>query len=137
MIHLAGIYPTIPIEEFTTEDHRCIMAVNMNASFFFVRAVLPHMNEHGYGRTICGQRKMYSSAIQFIAAKAAIAHFMGATAVECKLGVTANTICPGLIASPVVREKFEGSTIFDEMIGKQSVVRTGSGGYCLYDLFCC
>jgi NAD(P)-dependent dehydrogenase (short-subunit alcohol dehydrogenase family) len=129
MIHLAGIYPTIPIEECTTEDYRRIMAVNMDASFFFVRAVLPHMNEHGYGRIICTasgtmQNVLFGHSV-YIAAKAAIAHFMRATAVECKLGVTANTICPGLIASPAVREKFEGSTIFDETIAKQSVKRVG------------
>jgi NAD(P)-dependent dehydrogenase (short-subunit alcohol dehydrogenase family) len=129
MIHLAGIYPTVPIEECTTEGYHRVMAVNMDASFYLVRAILPHMNERGYGRIICTASGTMQNVLPgfsaYIASKAAVAHFMRATATECVLGVTANTICPGLIASQKVKEKFEGSTIFDEVIARQTVKRTG------------
>jgi len=129
LVHLAGIYPTIPINKTTTADYRAIMATNMDASFFLVRAVLPHMNERGYGRIICTASGTLQNVLQhhsvYIAAKAAIAYFMRATAMECELGVTANTICPGLIASAAVRAKYENSSLFQDTIQKQAVKRSG------------
>ena len=129
LVHLAGIYPTIPINKTTTSDYRAIMATNMDASFFFVRAVLPHMNERGYGRIICTASGTLQNVLPhhsvYIAAKAAIAYFMRATAMECELGVTANTICPGLIASAAVRAKYAESNLFQETIQKQAVKRSG------------
>jgi len=129
MVHLAGIYPTIPINETSTSDYRRIMATNMDASFFLVKAVLPHMNERGYGRIICTASGTLQNVLPhhsvYIAAKAAIAYFMRATAMECALGVTANTICPGLIASAAVRAKYSGSSLFEDTIQKQAVKRSG------------
>jgi NAD(P)-dependent dehydrogenase (short-subunit alcohol dehydrogenase family) len=130
LVHLAGIYPTIPINETTSEVYHKIMAVNMDATFFFVKAVLPHMNERGYGRIVGTASGTLQNVLPnhsvYIAAKAAIAYFMRATSKECKLGVTANTICPGLIASAAVRAKYSQSSLFEDTIQQQSVKRSGA-----------
>jgi 3-oxoacyl-[acyl-carrier protein] reductase len=129
LVHLAGIYPTISISETSTAEYRRIMAVNMDATFFFVKAVLPHMNERGYGRivgTASGTlQNVLANHSVYIAAKAAIAYFIRATSKECALGVTANTICPGLIASKAVRAKYSKSSLFEDTIKQQAVKRTG------------
>jgi NAD(P)-dependent dehydrogenase (short-subunit alcohol dehydrogenase family) len=133
MVHLAGIYPTVPIVQIATELYRQVMGVNMDGCFFLTRAVLPHMNKRGYGRIICTS----SGTLQlpppgqavYVAAKAAIAGFMRATAIECGAGVTANTILPGLIATEAVKAKYllpDGTRPFlDELIQKQAVKRSG------------
>jgi NAD(P)-dependent dehydrogenase (short-subunit alcohol dehydrogenase family) len=129
LVHLAGIYPTIPIKDTSTEDYRRVMAVNLDASYFLVRAVLPHMNERGYGRIICTASGTLQNVIPghtaYIAAKAGIAYLMRATSVECELGVTTNTICPGLIASAAVRAKYADSTLLEETIQRQAIKRSG------------
>ena len=133
MVHLAGIYPSIPISECTTEQYRRIMGVNMDGCFFLTRAVLPHMNKRGYGRIICTS----SGTLQnpggcmsvYVAAKAAIMGFVRAAAMEAGPGVTVNTILPGLIATDKVKEQWakpDGSIpILDELIKKQAVKRSG------------
>jgi len=133
MVHLAGIYPSIPIPECTTEQYRRIMGVNMDGCFFLTRAVLPHMNKRGYGRIICTS----SGTLQnpggymsvYVAAKAAIMGFVRAAAMEAGPGVTVNTILPGLIATDKVKEQWakpDGSIpILDELIKKQAVKRSG------------
>jgi NAD(P)-dependent dehydrogenase (short-subunit alcohol dehydrogenase family) len=129
LIHLAGIYPTIPISKTTDADYRAILGTNMDACFFLVRAILPHMNERGYGRIICTASGLLQNVIPdhsvYIASKAAVTYFMRATTKECKLGVTANTICPGLIASPAVSAKYSESNLFQETVQKQGVKRSG------------
>ena len=133
VVHLAGIYPTIPIIEFATDEYRRVMGVNMDGCFFLTRAVLPHMNKRGYGRIICTS----SGTLQlpppgqavYVAAKAAIMGFMRAISVECGAGVTANTILPGLIATEAVKAKYllpDGTRPFlQELVQKQAVKRSG------------
>jgi NAD(P)-dependent dehydrogenase (short-subunit alcohol dehydrogenase family) len=133
LVHLAGIFPTIPIVEFPTEIYRRVMGVNMDGCFFLTRAVLPHMNKRGYGRIICtssGTLQLPPPGLAiYVAAKAAVMGFMRATAVECGMGVTANTILPGLIATEAMNEKYsmpDGSKPFlDELVQKQAVKRSG------------
>jgi NAD(P)-dependent dehydrogenase (short-subunit alcohol dehydrogenase family) len=52
LVHLAGIYPLIPLKEATTADFHKLMNVNMLSTFLLTRAVLPHMQRAGYGRII-------------------------------------------------------------------------------------
>jgi len=134
LVHLAGVYPSAP--EFlgtTTEEYRKVMGVNMDSTYFLVREFLPHMNERNYGRIICTSSGTFQTPIKgsaiYVAAKAAIIGFMRAVAVEAQVGVTANTIMPGLIASAKVKAQYtlpDGtSPFFDNILEKQAIKRTG------------
>jgi len=133
LVHLAGIYPAIPIPECTTEQYRRIMAVSMDGCFFLTRAVMPHMNRRGYGRIIhtsSGTLQAPAGHMSvYVAAKAAIMGFVRAASMEAGSGVTVNTILPGLIATEKVKEAFRQSDgtipILDKLVERQAVKRSG------------
>jgi NAD(P)-dependent dehydrogenase (short-subunit alcohol dehydrogenase family) len=52
LVHLAGIYPLIPLKDATIADFHSLMNVNMLSTFLLTRAVLPHMQRAGWGRII-------------------------------------------------------------------------------------
>jgi NAD(P)-dependent dehydrogenase (short-subunit alcohol dehydrogenase family) len=133
LVHLAGIYPFIPIIGHSTEAYRRVLNVNMDACFFLTRAVLPHMNARGYGRIIntsSGTLQLPGAGLSaYVASKAAIVGFTRTTAVEAGQGVTANIILPGLIRTPAVWELHhspDGSPgLFEQLIEKQCIKRSG------------
>lgn len=133
LVHLAAVYPFIPILGHSTEDYHRIMNVNMDACFFLTRAVLPHMQKAGYGRIIntsSGTLQLPDRGLSvYVASKSAILGFTRSTAVEAGAGVTANIILPGLIRTEAVWQNHvqpDGShRLFDMLIKKQCVKRHG------------
>lgn len=81
-------------------DHRTI-SVNVDASFFLTRAVLPHMRKQGYGRIIHIASYTFEEPELglgvYDASKAAIIGLVHAASVEAGLGVTVNAVMPELI----------------------------------------
>jgi NAD(P)-dependent dehydrogenase (short-subunit alcohol dehydrogenase family) len=133
LVHLAAVYPFIPIIGHSTDDYRKIMNVSMDACFFLTRAILPHMNERGYGRiinTASGTLQLPDRGLSaYVAAKSAVVGFTRSTAVEAAQGVTANIVLPGLIRTEAVWNKHvqpDGShRLFDVLIKKQCIKRHG------------
>jgi NAD(P)-dependent dehydrogenase (short-subunit alcohol dehydrogenase family) len=78
------------------------IALNLHSTFFFCRAVLPHMVERRYGRivnvsSIAGLRGLPNMA-SYAAAKHGVEGLSRTIALECgKLGITCNSICPGSV----------------------------------------
>lgn len=133
LVNLAGIYPFIPILNHPTVDYLAVMNVSMNGSFFLTRAILPHMNEAGYGRIVNTASASVLHPVPgmaaYVAAKAAVIGFTRATAVEAGPGVTANVIAPGLIRTDntwSAAVTSDGSRpLFDMVVGRQAVKRHG------------
>ncbi|HEV3109466.1 MAG TPA: SDR family NAD(P)-dependent oxidoreductase [Candidatus Binataceae bacterium] len=78
------------------------IALNLHSTFFFCRAVLPHMVERRYGRivnisSIAGLRGLPNMA-SYAAAKHGVEGLSRSIALETgKLGITCNSICPGSV----------------------------------------
>jgi NAD(P)-dependent dehydrogenase (short-subunit alcohol dehydrogenase family) len=78
------------------------IALNLHSTFFFCRAVLPHMIERRHGRivnvsSIAGLRGLPNMA-SYAAAKHGVEGLSRTIALECgKLGITCNSICPGSV----------------------------------------
>ena len=133
LVHLAAVYPFIPILGHSTEDYHRIINVNMDACFFLARAALPHMQKAGYGRIIntsSGTLQLPDRGLSiYVAAKSAILGFTRALAVEAGPGITANIILPGLIRTEAVWNNHvqpDGShRLFDMLIKKQCIKRHG------------
>jgi NAD(P)-dependent dehydrogenase (short-subunit alcohol dehydrogenase family) len=133
LIHLAGIYPFIPILNHPTADYLSVLSVSMDGCFFLTRAVLPHMNKAGYGRII----NTASASVQhpepgmaaYVTAKAAVIGFTRVTAVEAGPGITANVVAPGLIRTDKTWDASatpSGShPLFDKVVEMQVVKRHG------------
>ena len=102
LVHNAAVRPHKPLTEFTNEEWRLVMGVDLDAAFYLSRAALPQMVEAGAGNIIAisgmaafGVRKD-SAAVA--AAKAGLIGLMRGIAFDYgKLGVRANVVAPGSI----------------------------------------
>jgi len=112
----------LPFYEQPTDAWRRVWAVNLDGAFFTLRAAAKHMVERGEGGRLVGTSS--ASAIDgaprgqaYAASKGALVAVMNGLAVElARYGVTANTITPGWIETPMTQrsvgnEKFENAVI--------------------------
>lgn len=99
--------------EQSDEDWDRVMSVNVTACVRTTRAVLPHMVAAGYGRVInmgskAGRFGSLFAGANYTASKGAMQAFTLQIAQEFGPdGITCNTICPGAILTPRVKELLE------------------------------
>ena len=117
------------IHEDTAGNYHRVMNVNMVSCFLLTRAVLPHMQRAGYGRTI----KTASDSIQppesslsvYAASKGAVAAFTRSTATEAGPRVTANVVSPSLMRTDTTWNSGiapDGSRpLFDKLVARSCV----------------
>ena len=105
LVNNAGIFElgdsqTTPVE---TWDH--VMGVNLRALFLTTRAAVPHLKQSRAGRiiNISSVHAFHGGGgPAYAPAKAGVVNLTRDTAVElASLGITANTICPGYIETPI------------------------------------
>ncbi|GHE80614.1 3-oxoacyl-ACP reductase [Amycolatopsis deserti] len=121
LVNMAGIFPSVPFADMTLESWRSITAVNLDAVFVTCHDVLPRMRRNGYGRignASSGVVKtgMFSSAA-YISAKAGVVGLTRFLAREGGPdGITVNTIMPGPIATPQIKNIIPaGQTVEEAM----------------------
>ena len=88
--------------------------MNVNAAFYILRAVIPHMRTAGGGRIVAiGSRAAESpgaSVGAYSASKAALVSLIRTVAIENKeASITANVILPGTIDTPANRAAMPGA----------------------------
>lgn len=100
------------IEGVTIEDWHRVVALNMHAPFYLIKAVAPIMKRQGWGRIIsissgAGRSHSRSKVVPYAASKAGLMGLMRQVAVDlAPHGVLCNTIGPGLILSDRGREEW-------------------------------
>ena len=112
LVNNAGIQFVANIEDFPEEKWHAIVAINLSAVFFGMKAVIPGMKKKGWGRIInvasahglvaSGQKSAY------VAAKHGVLGLTKVAAIElANAGVTVNAICPGWVKTPLVDRQLE------------------------------
>jgi 3-hydroxybutyrate dehydrogenase len=112
LVNNAGIQFVANIEDFPEEKWHAIIAINLSAVFFGMKAVIPGMKTKGWGRIInvasahglvaSGQKAAY------VAAKHGVLGLTKVAAIElANAGVTVNAICPGWVKTPLVDRQLE------------------------------
>ncbi len=111
-----------------------VTAVNLFGVFACTHAVLPGMQEAGYGRIVsvaseAGRIGSKGSAV-YSAAKGGVIAFMKVIAREgARFGITANSIAPGPIETPLLMQALEfgeiGNKILENMKGMTQLRRLG------------
>ncbi|MDT3439883.1 3-oxoacyl-ACP reductase FabG [Pseudofrankia sp. BMG5.37] len=109
LINSAGISPHGPFLETTAELWNLTLAVNLTGTFHCCQAVLPDMIEEGWGRIVnISSSSVHSGAPQMASYVAAKSGVVGLTKVLARefgrMGITVNTISPGFIDSPMLRQ---------------------------------
>ena len=108
----AGIQYVEKIENFPPERWDLILNLNLSSSFHTTRAAIKGMKERGWGRfvNIASAHGLTASPFKsaYVAAKHGLVGFTKVTALEgADFGVTANTICPGYVWTPLVEGQLE------------------------------
>jgi 3-hydroxybutyrate dehydrogenase len=112
LVNNAGIQFVAPVHEFPDEQWEAIIALNLSATFYAMKAAIPSMVSSGWGRiiNIASAHGLVASAdkIAYVAAKHGV---IGATKVAAlelaNEGVTVNAICPGWVLTPLVERQLE------------------------------
>lgn len=108
LVNNAGIQFVSEIENFPVEKWNAIIALNLTAAFHTTRLVLGGMKQRNWGRVIniASAHGLVASEFKsaYVAAKHGIVGFTKVTALEgAPFGITANSVCPGYVDTPLVR----------------------------------
>jgi 3-hydroxybutyrate dehydrogenase len=112
LVNNAGIQFTAPVEEFPPEKWDAIISINLSAAFHSIRAALPGMRRHNWGRiiNISSVHGLVASIHKcaYVAAKHGIIGLTKVVALEnAETLITCNAICPGWVHTPLVQKQIE------------------------------
>ncbi|MFZ0666072.1 MAG: 3-oxoacyl-ACP reductase FabG [Acidimicrobiales bacterium] len=109
LVNNAGIQGFDRFLSISKEKWDRILAVNLTGTFDCCQVVVPHMIEAGWGRIVNISSSSAQSGQQmmthYVASKAGVIGFTKALALELgPKGITVNTIPPGFIDTPMLRD---------------------------------
>lgn len=110
LVNNAGIQHVAPIEDFPIDTWNTIIAINLSAAFFAMRAAIPGMKAKKWGRIIntASAHALVASPFKsaYVSAKHGIAGLTKTAALEtATFGITVNAICPGYVWTPLVEKQ--------------------------------
>lgn len=112
LINNAGIQHVAAVEQFPPDRWDTILAINLSAAFHTIRAVLPAMQQRGWGRilniaSVHGHVASIHKAA-YVAAKHGLVGLTKVVALEnAARGITCNAICPGFVLTPLLQQQIE------------------------------
>jgi 3-hydroxybutyrate dehydrogenase len=112
LVNNAGIQHTALIEDFADERWEAVIAINLSAVFYAMKAAIPMMKRGGWGRiiNIASAHGLVASAKKaaYVAAKHGVVGLTKTAAIEVAgAGITCNAICPGWVLTPLVEKQIE------------------------------
>ncbi|GAA4554983.1 SDR family NAD(P)-dependent oxidoreductase [Pseudonocardia xishanensis] len=131
LVAMAGIYPWVSFEDMTQQIFRQVVDVNLTGTFTCAHAAFDHMKQQGYGRIVtCSSGTVLAGTLgqsAYISSKMGVIGLTRVLAMEGgPVGVTANCILPGLVATDqVLKMSVDVDAFFDEIIAEQAVKRRG------------
>jgi 3-hydroxybutyrate dehydrogenase len=110
LVNNAGIQFVSPIEDFPDERWQAIIALNLSATFYAMKAAIPLMKSKRWGRiiNIASAHGLVASAnkVAYVAAKHGVVGATKVAALEvANDGITVNAICPGWVLTPLVEQQ--------------------------------
>ena len=106
LIHCAGVTEDAVLWKMGDEAWRRVMAVNLDAAFYLLRACAPLLRNNGSGSVVLissinGERGKFGQS-NYSASKAGLLGFAKASARELgRFDVRVNCVCPGFIETPM------------------------------------
>lgn len=110
LVNNAGMQHVAPIEDFAPDKWDMVLSLNLNAAFHTMRLALPDMKEKNWGRIINvasahGQVASVNKSA-YVASKHGLIGLTKVCALEtAESGITANSICPGWVRTPLVEDQ--------------------------------
>lgn len=110
LVNSAGVNtPNRFFKNLTLEAWDRVMSVNVNGALYCIQAVLPSMRSSGGGLVInvaswAGKQHVYFTGAAYTASKhAMVAMTMSLNLEECRNGIRGCAICPGEVATPILK----------------------------------
>ncbi|MDE1906651.1 MAG: 3-hydroxybutyrate dehydrogenase [Rhodospirillales bacterium] len=112
LVNNAGIQFTAPVEEFPEAKWDAIIAINLSAVFYGMKAAIPAMKKKQWGRiiNIASAHGLVASPhkVAYVAAKHGVVGATKVAAIEtANDGITVNAICPGWVLTPLVESQLQ------------------------------
>lgn len=112
LVNNAGIQHTSAIEDFPKNKWDAIIAINLSSAFHTMHRAIPVMQKNGWGRiiNIASVHGLVASLNKsaYVAAKHGIVGLTKVAALEnANKGITANSICPGWVETPLINKQIE------------------------------
>lgn len=112
LVNNAGIQHTDTTENFPVDRWDAVIALNLSAVFHATAAVLPSMQDKGWGRIInvASAHGLVASEQKsaYVAAKHGVIGLTKVVALEnAGNGITCNAICPGWVRTPLVEAQIK------------------------------
>jgi 3-oxoacyl-[acyl-carrier protein] reductase len=123
LVVAAGVYPERPVVQMTDEEWRSCLAVNLDGTFYLVRAAAPHLRPGGAVvalTSIAGMRGSRDHA-HYAASKGGMLSFVRSLAWELGPEVRVNAVAPGVIATAMtaaLRERQEDPLLRGTPLGR-------------------
>ena len=110
LVNNAGIQFVSPIDDFPVEKWNSIIQLNLNAVFYTSKFVWKGMKERKFGRiiNIASAHGLVASEYKaaYVAAKHGVIGLTKVLSLEgAPFGITANSICPGYVKTPLVERQ--------------------------------
>jgi NAD(P)-dependent dehydrogenase (short-subunit alcohol dehydrogenase family) len=138
----AGIGGMSPFVEMTADEWHRVLRVNLDGTFFTLRAAARHMVERGEGGSLVGMASLAAVEGQargehYAATKGGTVSMMKALAVElARHGIRANSILPGWIETAMTEAAFNWDRFRDNVMPRIPARRWGKpadfGGIAVY-----
>ena len=133
LVNNAGMDQHAFFTKTSVEDWHYLLGINLVAVFGTTSAVLPAMQDKGYGRIInisseAGRQGSYGGSV-YAAAKGGVHAFTKSIARENgKKGITANVVAPGPVDTPLLQKAVEqgGDKLLNMMKGATVINRLGT-----------
>lgn len=138
LVNAAGVYTSRRFVDYSIEEYRHLMAVNVDGPFQMCRSVLPQMLDRGHGRiiNIASSAGKWASRNQAIynMSKHAVIGLTRCLAVEyAASGVTVNALCPGLVqtdmSDALEREQADALGVTPDEVHAAMLSRIAIGRY--------
>jgi NAD(P)-dependent dehydrogenase (short-subunit alcohol dehydrogenase family) len=124
LVNNAGIYPFDNLSNVTPKGWDMTFMVNLKAPMLLAHAFAPEMAKHKEGRIVNVSSTAgvlpNQFALSYSVSKAALNHFTKTIAKEVgPNGITVNTICPGIVKTPLHEAYTQDKTALEQFYAKR------------------
>ena len=130
LVNSAGTNLREPVAKITPDSWQFQIHLNLSAPFFMAQALVPGMQERGYGRIIniasLQSYRAFANSVPYGASKGGIPQLTRAMAQEwSKHGITCNAIGPGFFSTPLTAPMFSNPELSARNAAQTCIGRNG------------